>query len=176
MSKWPSSRTGFVLSRSGEIDLHAVGEVVGVVDARAAADGFEASGEERAHAVGGGLVVAGRFDLDELADGLDDLLLARFEVAQAFGPDRVGLETAGGCFGVAVFLATSIPLFADVRWLRAFVNSCFSRFRSLDRRVAERPQIAERCRFWSCSATLPDRALAGQAVQYNLQAVLRRTV
>jgi hypothetical protein len=86
---------GFRLVASGEINLDAVGVVTGLVDAGAAAYGFEAAGEERSHAVGGGLVVTGRFDLDELADGLDNLLLADLEIAQAFGPDRVGLERLG---------------------------------------------------------------------------------
>ena len=85
-------QNGLELFAAGEIDLEAVGVVVGVVDAGVSADGFEASGEEGAHAVGGGLVVAGRFDFDELADGLDDLFLARFEVAQALGPDGIGLK------------------------------------------------------------------------------------
>src|SRR5580700_9301054 len=83
---------------SGEIDLHAVGEVFGVMHSRASADGFEPSGEESAHAIGGGLVVAGRFDFDKLADGLDDLFLARFEVAQALGPQRVGWNFFRGGF------------------------------------------------------------------------------
>ena len=80
MSKWPRSRTGFCGVASGEIDLQVVAEVGGVVNVGVAADGFEVSGEEGAHAVGGGLVVAGGFDLDELADGLDDFFLAGFEV------------------------------------------------------------------------------------------------
>ena len=86
-----------ILFASGEIDLQAVGEVFGGMDAGASADSFESSGEEGAHAVGGGLVVAGGFDLDEFADGLDDLLPAGFEVAQALGPDG----TVGGSFGFA---------------------------------------------------------------------------
>ena len=64
----------FRLVASGEINLDIVGVIFGVVNAGAASHGFEAAGEERAHAVGGRLVVAGRFDLHELADGLDNLL------------------------------------------------------------------------------------------------------
>jgi len=56
------------------------------VDVRVSADRFEISGEEGTHAVGGGLVVAGRFDLDELADGLDDFFLAGLEVEEAIAP------------------------------------------------------------------------------------------
>ena len=114
-------QNGFRLVASGEIDLDAVGVVFGVVDTRAAAHGFEAAGEERAHAVGGGLVVAGRFDLDELADGLDNLLLAGFEIAEAFGPDRVGLERLrAGSFGACSFLGRHHSSVCRRAWLRAF--------------------------------------------------------
>ena len=97
---------GLQLFAAGKIDLHAVGVVFGVVHASVSTDGFETSREECAHAVGSGLVVAGGFDFDELANGLDDLFLARFEVAQALGPDGIGVE----CFrstwlGACSFLA-----------------------------------------------------------------------
>jgi hypothetical protein len=81
---------------AGEIDLHAVAVVGSGVDLQVSAEGFEISGEEGAHAVGGGLVVAGRFDLDELADGLDDFFLAEFEVVEALGPRRGGVCGGGG--------------------------------------------------------------------------------
>ncbi len=83
------------LFAAGKVDLNAVRIVVGLVDAGVAAHGLEASGEEGAHAIGSRLVVAGGFDFYELADRLDDLFLARFKVAQALGPDGIGLEGLG---------------------------------------------------------------------------------
>jgi len=65
------------------------------VDVRVSADRFEISGEEGTHAVGGGLVVAGRFDLDELADGLDNFFLAGFKVEEAVAPQWVGRSWVG---------------------------------------------------------------------------------
>ena len=88
MSKWPSSRTGFVLA-SGKIDLEVVAEVVGADECGRFRRCFEFVRQGCAHAVGGGLVVAGRFDLDEFADRLDEGGLAGFEVVQAFEPNAV---------------------------------------------------------------------------------------
>ena len=79
-------QNGWNFFAAGEIDLHAVAEIGGGMHLQVSTEGFEIAGEECAHAVGGGLVVTGRFDLDELADGLDDFFLAGFEVAQALGP------------------------------------------------------------------------------------------
>src|SRR5205823_438651 len=47
-----------------------------------AAEAFKASGEQGSEAVGGWLVVGGRFDFDQLAHGFDHGLTAFFEVAQ----------------------------------------------------------------------------------------------
>ncbi len=82
-------QNGLDLFASREIDLHAVGEIRGAVHARTSAESLEARREQRAHAVGGQLVIAGRFDPDKRADGLDDLFLPGFEVAQSLAPYRV---------------------------------------------------------------------------------------
>ncbi len=66
--------------------MQVVAEIGGGVEAGASAEGFEALGEEAAHAVGGGLIVAGGFDLDEFADGADESGLFGFEVAETVGP------------------------------------------------------------------------------------------
>jgi hypothetical protein len=81
------------------------------MNASASAHGLEAPGEERAHAVGGRLVVAGRFDLDELADGLNDFFLAGFEVAEALGPEGVELVR----FERVLFL---LGIFVNTPWVR----------------------------------------------------------
>ena len=74
------------------------------MNVRVATDGFEIPGEEGAHAVGGGLVVAGRFDLDELADGLDDFFLAGFEIEEALAPEWIGWFRSCFFSGGHVFL------------------------------------------------------------------------
>jgi hypothetical protein len=90
---------------SGKINLHAVGEILSAVYERSTADRLETSGKEGAHAVCRGLVIAGRFDFDKFADGLDDLILASFEVAQPLGPNRVRRECFGTIFpGAGCFL------------------------------------------------------------------------
>ena len=76
---------------AGEIDLQVVAVVFGVDAGARATEGFEGAGEKGAHAIGGGLMVAGRFDLDELADGFEERVLARFEVAEAVE------ESGSGC-------------------------------------------------------------------------------
>lgn len=78
---------------AGKIDLHAIGEIGGAMDARFSAERFEVAGEHGAHAVAGELVVAGGFDFDEFANGFDEGILARFEVMQVFRPEGVA-----GCF------------------------------------------------------------------------------
>jgi hypothetical protein len=76
------------------------------MDERASADCFEASGEKCAHAIGCGLVVAGRFYFDKFANRLDDLILAGLEVSQALGPDGVCHEWFGTIFlGPSYFLS-----------------------------------------------------------------------
>jgi len=120
-----------------EINLQVVRIVFGAVHAGPSAYSFESSCEEGAHAVGSGLVIAGRFDLHKLADHLHDLLLPGFEIAQPFAPYRVYLE----CFG----------------WFLLRACSFFARHLS-----AHLPPWCGSC-------------LRAQVVQYNLQAVLRRT-
>ena len=68
---------------AGEIDLQVVAESVGGMHSGASAEGFESFGEEPGHAVRGGFVVAGGFDLDEFADGADERVL-------------LGLRNSGG--------------------------------------------------------------------------------
>ena len=80
---------GFGFVAPGEIDLDVVTVIFGAMDGGVPACCFEAGGEQGAHAVGGEFVVAGRFDFDEFADGLDEGREARFEIVEAFGPDRI---------------------------------------------------------------------------------------
>ena len=153
---------GLGLVAPGEIDLQAVGVVFGAMDTSASAYGFEAAGEEGAHAVGGGLVVAGRFDLDEFADGLDDLLLAGFKVAEAFGPDRVGLERLGRVrLGLRFSWSTSFLCLQTCAVTAFGLLSEFlrlPRFRALTAEIARKFANTPRKtlqEFWSCIATLP---------------------
>src|ERR1700686_3603397 len=74
------------LFASGEIDLHAVSEVLGAVYVGTSAKGLEASREQRAHAVRGQLVIAGGFDRSKLSDRPDNIFLPGFEIAQPFAP------------------------------------------------------------------------------------------
>jgi hypothetical protein len=67
---------------SGEIDLEVVAEIFGAVQMRAATDQGELFGEKSAYTIGGGFVVAGRFDFDKFADGLEECVLAGFEVVE----------------------------------------------------------------------------------------------
>ena len=57
----------------GEVDLQTVAEVVAAMEMGASAQGFELGREEGGNAVDCWLVVAGGFDFDEIANGVDDL-------------------------------------------------------------------------------------------------------
>src|ERR1700722_4382125 len=83
------------LFASGKVDLHAVAEVFGAMHVGAPSESLEPSCEQRAHAVGGQLVIAGRFDRDQLPDRFDDLFLPGFEVTQPLVPHCTG----GGLIG-----------------------------------------------------------------------------
>ncbi len=87
----PEQEDGLGFFASGKIDLYVIAEVVGVVDAHAAAERFEFLREKDAHAIGGGLVVAGRLDFGKLADGAHEFFLLAFEIAQAIAPHIFGL-------------------------------------------------------------------------------------
>src|SRR6202034_3026861 len=87
-------QNGLDVFASGKIDLHAVGKVVGAVHARASAERLETRRQQRSHAVGSQLVVAGRFDRDEFANRLDQRFPTRFEIAQAFAPRWIGVALA----------------------------------------------------------------------------------
>ena len=72
---------------AGEIDLEMVAEIGGVMEfglVRQALANFAATAS--GNAIDRGFVVAGRFDLDELANRRDDLVLMLREIAQAIGP------------------------------------------------------------------------------------------
>jgi hypothetical protein len=66
---------------AGEIHLQVISEVFRTVEANFAAELRKFVGYELGHAVGGGFVVAGRFDFDQLAHARDDLVAAVFEVS-----------------------------------------------------------------------------------------------
>ena len=65
---------------SGEIDLEVVAEIFRAMQLRAATDDGEPLRDKSAHAIGGGFIVAGRFDFDKFPDGLEECVLAGFEV------------------------------------------------------------------------------------------------
>ena len=75
-----------------EVDLQTVAEVGAAMELSASAQRFELTREERGDAVDCGLVVAGRFDFDEFANRVDDLVLMLREIAQAIGPLRAEAE------------------------------------------------------------------------------------
>jgi hypothetical protein len=81
-----------------KINLQIVGELFGAMNACASAKGLEAPGEQGAHTIAGQFVVAGGFNLDELADGFDEGLLPIFEVLQPFVPNGFGVVLRGEGF------------------------------------------------------------------------------
>src|SRR5581483_10107227 len=68
---------------AGKINLQMIAKFCGLMKLRMSAETFEATGQERTQAIDGLLVIAGRFDFDQLANGLDHLLAALFEKLQA---------------------------------------------------------------------------------------------
>jgi hypothetical protein len=87
---------GLGVCGSGEIDLEVVSEIFGAMQLRVATDEGKLLRDKSAHAVGGGFVVAGRFDFDEFANGLKECVLAGLEVVETI---EVGL-----IFGIHDFL------------------------------------------------------------------------
>jgi hypothetical protein len=87
---------GLDVCRAGEIDLKVVAEFFPAMEMGTSAQQREPLSEMGTHAVGGGFVVAGRFDFNEFANGLEEFVLAGFEVLETV---EVGL-----IFGVSVFL------------------------------------------------------------------------
>ena len=77
---WLASRSG------GEIDLQTVAEVGAAMELRASAQSLEPGRDVGGNAADGRLVVAGRFDFDEIANRVDDLVLMFREISQAIGP------------------------------------------------------------------------------------------
>src|SRR5579872_850775 len=86
----------FVATR--KVDLKVVSECLSRMKLRAASNRFEGSRQKCAHTVGGGLVIAGRLDLDERADGLNKCIAPRFEILQPLVPHAVDLLGAVACF------------------------------------------------------------------------------
>ena len=87
MSEWPSRSTGLAAVPAREIDLQVVAILSGFAEFGPPAESCELGSQQRAQAIDGRLVVARRFDLDQLADGLDDLFPATLEI---FERDRRG--------------------------------------------------------------------------------------
>jgi len=81
---------------AAELDLQTVAEVVAAMELSSSSKGFKLGREERGDAVDRLPVVAGGFDLDELANRLDHLVLMLREMAQAIGPR--GLRSNRCCF------------------------------------------------------------------------------
>jgi hypothetical protein len=77
---------GCSAGRSGEIDLQAVAEVFAAVELNVSTERFELGRKEGGDVVDGCLVVAGRFDLDELANCADYFVLTLRKIAQALSP------------------------------------------------------------------------------------------
>src|SRR5579862_5426173 len=71
---------------TGKVDLNIVGVFLGAMDASTSAESFEFRSKQRAHAIPGNFVIAGRFDFDEFSDRVDHCLLAQFEVAETVAP------------------------------------------------------------------------------------------
>ena len=81
----------FDVGGANEIELEAVAEMFGAVEARTATDEGELFGDESGYTVSGRLVVARGLDLDEFADGLEESVLAGLEIVETvFG--------SAGCF------------------------------------------------------------------------------
>src|SRR5581483_5489670 len=74
---------GLASATSWKVNLEMVAEILRLMKFGVAAEFLEATGKQRAQAVHGALVVAGRLDLDELARGFKNGFAALFEVAQA---------------------------------------------------------------------------------------------
>src|SRR5271154_1514230 len=68
---------------AAEVYLQMVAEVLRVVEANLSSQFGEFAGYELGNVVGGGFVVAGRFDFYQLADGRDDGAATVGEIGQA---------------------------------------------------------------------------------------------
>ena len=81
-----------------EVHLQVVAEVRDAMKFCVAADLLEASGQKSAQLIHRRFVVAGGFDLDQLADGFSDGIFSLGEVKQSvggFGGDRLGFDACG---------------------------------------------------------------------------------
>jgi hypothetical protein len=79
----PEHKNGLCIGRSGEVDLQVIAVFDGTVELGASADLGKLLREMSAHPVRGGLVVTGGFKSYEFADGVDEVVEARFEMVEA---------------------------------------------------------------------------------------------
>src|SRR5271166_288336 len=79
-----------------EVDLQTVAEIGTAMEASSSAEGFELLRQNGGNSVDRWLVVAGRFDFYQRPDGLDNLVLTLFEVAQPVRP-YAGRDNGRSC-------------------------------------------------------------------------------
>jgi len=82
---------------SGKVYLQMIAKICNLMEFGVAAESFEASGEESAELVHRSLVAAGRFDFDELGDGLDEGVFFLFEPVKALGGARIEFGLCSRC-------------------------------------------------------------------------------
>jgi hypothetical protein len=68
---------------ASKVHLQVMAKFGGFVEFSVAAEGFKLRRQERAQAIHGRLIVAGRFNLHQLPEGGDDFVLPLFEIPQA---------------------------------------------------------------------------------------------
>lgn len=73
---------GFAAGLAFEVDLEVIAEVGDAVEFGMSGECFEASGKHGGDLVARRLVVAGRFQFDQLANGIDDGIAAGLEILE----------------------------------------------------------------------------------------------
>jgi hypothetical protein len=97
---------GLAAASAGEIYLQMVAKVLYPVKLCVSAEGFKPSGEVRAQLIYGLLVVGWRLDLYQLANGLNDRVVALLKITQ--GPDEFVVGNRFNLFCFRGFLRHAI--------------------------------------------------------------------